>query len=121
MGDNDMSANYVVRHLAETPVTHCPCGDAFRIITPDDGAPASLHRVEIRGDARKHYHRRHTEMYYCLEGEGELELGEERIAFTPGTAVVIPPGTPHAARGKFKIINIVIPPFDPADEIVVEP
>ena len=30
-------------------------------------APASVHRVEIDVDARTHYHREHTELYYILE------------------------------------------------------
>ena len=110
----------IVRTLAETAPTPCPCGQAFRIISGADNQTASFHVVEIRGAARKHYHKRQTEYYYCLEGEGELELGDERVAFVPGTAVMIPPGTPHAARGHFTIINVVVPPFDPDDEYTVE-
>ena len=33
-----------------------------------------------------------------------------------GTLVVIKPGTCHRAVGDLKIINVVIPPFDPDDE-----
>ena len=45
------------------------------------GAPASVHRVEIEADARTHYHRSHTEVYYVLEcGAGAaVELNGERV------------------------------------------
>ncbi len=117
---SDKTPEAIIRQLSETPPTKCPCGDAFRIIGAADGAPASLHVVEIRGEAKKHYHKRMTEFYHCLEGEGEIELGDVRHPFRPGTTVMIPPGTPHAARGHFKIINVVVPAFDPNDEHKVE-
>ncbi|MFO0845247.1 MAG: hypothetical protein U0797_23170 [Gemmataceae bacterium] len=34
----------------------------------------------------------------------------------PGSAVMIPPGVRHRAVGRMKILNVVAPPFDPADE-----
>jgi mannose-6-phosphate isomerase-like protein (cupin superfamily) len=110
----------LVRRLAETASTPCPCGEAFRIITGADNDIASFHVVEIRGEATKHYHKRQTEFYYCLEGKGVIELGDARYPFEPGTAIMIPPGTPHAARGHFTIVNVVVPPFDPNDEYPVE-
>lgn len=111
---------YVVRHISQIKPTACPCGQSFRIITGEDHGSASFHVVEIDGTAQKHYHEHHTEYYYCLEGSGQIELDDELVPFEPGTCVMIPPGTRHAARGKLKIINVVIPPFDPADEIIVD-
>ncbi len=110
----------IVRTLEQTEPTPCPCGQAFRILTGADNDVASIHVVHIDGQAQKHYHTRQTEFYYCLEGEGEIELGDERVPFRPGTTVMIPPGVPHAARGHFKIINVVVPPFDPTDEHIVD-
>ena len=74
--------------------------------------------MEISEDARAHYHREHTEVYYVLEcGEGAaVELDGERVAVRPGAAVMIPPGVRHRAVGRMKILNFVVPPFDPADE-----
>ncbi len=43
----------------------------------------------------RHYHRESEELYYLLEGSGEIELGGERCAVGPGDAVLIPPGTLH--------------------------
>jgi mannose-6-phosphate isomerase-like protein (cupin superfamily) len=72
--------------------------------------------VQIEDDARVHYHKRMTEIYYFLEGEGQMELDGTRHPVHPGMSVMIHPGCRHRAVGKFKIINIAIPAFDPADE-----
>uniref|UniRef100_UPI00329A41BE cupin domain-containing protein n=1 Tax=Salmonella enterica TaxID=28901 RepID=UPI00329A41BE len=78
--------------------------------------PASVHVVQIEADARTHYHKRMTEIYIILEGEGHLELDGERIPVQPLTTVMIKPGCRHRAVGKMKIINVPIPAFDPEDE-----
>ena len=44
----------------------------------DGTAHASVHLVEISEDARTHYHKRLTEIYVVLEGEGFMELDGER-------------------------------------------
>lgn len=115
-----MSDKPVIRRLADTASVPCPCGEAFRILTGEDGGPISFHMVRIRGQATKHRHRTLTETYYCLEGYGQIELDDEVHDFSPGTVVMIPPGVAHAARGDVTIINVVSPPFDPDDEEPVE-
>ncbi len=115
-----MPRGYVLKRLADISATKCPCGEAFRIITGADNDLASFHVVHIRGASQRHLHHRHTEYYYCLEGSGQIALADEQFPFTPGTVVMIPPGTPHALRGDFRIVNVVIPPFDGEDEVLVE-
>ncbi len=115
-----VSEKPVIRRLSQTAPVPCPCGQAFRILTKSDGGPASFHIVHIQGRATKHRHRRFTEMYYCLEGSGQIELDEQTHDFTPGTVVLIPPGVAHAARGDVTIVNVVMPPFEPGDEEIVE-
>ena len=96
----------------------CPCGWARRAFGDVAGAPVSLHRVEIELDAQTHYHRDHTETYYVLAcaADAAIELDGERVPVRPGSAVLIPPGVRHRAVGKMTILNVVSPPFDPADE-----
>lgn len=77
---------------------------------------ASVHLTEISKDSRTHYHRKMTEIYVVLEGEGYLEADGERIPLRPLTTVMIRPGCRHRAVGNLKILNIPMPPFDPADE-----
>ena len=71
-----------------------------------------------RGRRATHYHREHTEIYYILEcaAGAAIELDGERVMVGMGHAVMIPPGVRHRAVGRMTILNIVVPPFDPADE-----
>jgi mannose-6-phosphate isomerase-like protein (cupin superfamily) len=49
------------------------------------------------GPVEPHQHD-HEEVFVFLEGTGEGEVGDERIAIRPGMAVIIPPGTTHWFR-----------------------
>ncbi|MCX5684929.1 MAG: cupin domain-containing protein [Planctomycetota bacterium] len=109
-------ANYHIAQLDEIAAVACPCGSARRAFAEVAGGPASVHVVEISADARTHYHKRQTEIYVILEGSGHLELDGERVPVRPLTAVVIRPPCRHRAVGRMKILNMVIPPFDAADE-----
>lgn len=76
----------------------------------------SVHLVEISREARTHYHKHLTEIYVILDGEGHLELDGQKIEVRPMSAVMIKPGCRHRAVGRLKILNLVIPKFDAADE-----
>ncbi len=105
-----------------TPIP-CPCGDARRAFTETADFPATIHVTEIRENARRHYHRRLTETYYVLECDEDawLELDEDRVPVRPGSCVLIRPGTRHRAVGRMKVLLVVFPKFDPADEWFDEP
>ena len=105
-------------NLAELTAVRCPCGWARRAFADVPGAPASVHRVEIEADAQTHYHKNQTETYYVLECEdgAAIELDSELVPVRPGVAIMIPPGVRHRAVGRMTILNVVVPPFDPADE-----
>ncbi|MBI4171509.1 MAG: cupin domain-containing protein [Actinobacteria bacterium] len=47
----------------------------------------------------RHHHAASEEIYYVLEGSGELELNGERHAVGAGDAVLIPPGARHSFTG----------------------
>lgn len=109
-------ARYRITQLDCLDGVACPCGISRRAFADRENSVASLHLVEIHETARTHYHKEMTEIYCVLEGEGYLELDGERVSVTPLTAVVIEPGCRHRAVGALRILNIVVPPFDPADE-----
>lgn len=97
--------------------TPCPCGQSRRAFMNEANAVASMHLVEIKRDSELHYHKRMTELYYVLEGEGHIELDGETLPLYPGTAVLIQPGCRHRAVGEgLRILNVPVPKFDPADE-----
>ncbi len=109
-------ANYLVERFDQIAAVRCPCGFAKRAFAVPENQTATLHMVDILEDSRSHYHKKMTEIYYVLEGEGHIELDGERIAVQPMTAVMIRPGCRHRAIGKLKILNIPVPAFDEADE-----
>ena len=94
----------------------CPCGSTKRAFVDDPEKVASIHLVDIKRDSEVHYHKRLTEIYLVLEGEGHMELDGERHELKPMTALLIKPGCRHRAVGKLKIVNIPIPAFDQSDE-----
>jgi mannose-6-phosphate isomerase-like protein (cupin superfamily) len=107
---------YSIVDLNSAEPTPCPCGSARRAFADDPAQVGSLHVVEISADARTHYHKTLTEIYYVLAGHGQMELDGELHALGPGSSVLIKPGCRHRAIGNLKIVNACIPAFDPADE-----
>jgi len=106
----------IIKRYEETTPVKCPCGEAYRVLTGAYNTHLSVHVVRIQSDSQTHYHRRLTETYYVLEGEGWVELDGERMPVSAGTVVYIPSGVRHRAVGNLVVLNIVTPPFDPGDE-----
>src|SRR2546422_4970606 len=109
-------ANYLISQLDEVPPVPCPCGQARRAFATPDNTTATMHLTDISAEARTHYHKKMTEIYLILEGEGYMELDGERVAVRAMMAIFIKPFCRHRAVGNMKIINVPVPAFDPADE-----
>jgi quercetin dioxygenase-like cupin family protein len=105
----------LVRHEGEAPREQSTCGWRDRLIgREDDGSVAAwAHAVDIDG-AREHYHRRSAELYYVLDGEGEVILDGQTHPVRKGSLVHIPPGVIHGARGRMRVLVVGVP--DIADE-----
>jgi quercetin dioxygenase-like cupin family protein len=60
-----------------------------------------------------HFHKRHADSFYVLEGELEFTVDGETIRASAGTAVVVPPGVVHAftnaGPGRARYLNIHAP------------
>lgn len=110
------SRNFIIEQLDAVAPVPCPCGFSRRGFATPDNAVATIHLVDIQTDARTHYHKKLTEIYLILEGEGFMELDGELFPVKPMTSIFIKPGCRHRAIGKLKIVNIPVPAFDPADE-----
>jgi mannose-6-phosphate isomerase-like protein (cupin superfamily) len=54
--------------------------------------------LEPGQETQRHYHRETEEIYFLLEGSGEMEVAGERARVSPGDAVLMPPGTWHQIR-----------------------
>ena len=109
---------YEIVDFNEIEAVPCPCGSARRAFADVDDLPATVHVTEISSDAELHYHKRLTETYYFLEcGPGaRMQLDDQFIDVRPGMSIMIRPGTRHRAIGEMKVLIVVFPKFDPADE-----
>lgn len=118
MSAPDVSPGYEVVEFAALPGVACPCGTARRAFADLEDFPATIHVTEISEDAQLHYHKCLTETYYFLEcgPDARMQLDHEIIPVHPGMAILIRPGTRHRALGKMKVLIVVFPKFDPADE-----
>lgn len=106
----------LLRHEGATPRERSTCGWRDRLISREDadlGPAAWAHAVDIDG-ARLHHHKRSTELYYVLAGEGTVLLDGVEHAVRPGSMVHIPPGVVHGARGRMRVLVVGIP--DIADD-----
>jgi mannose-6-phosphate isomerase-like protein (cupin superfamily) len=109
---------YEVVDFQRLPGVPCPCGTARRGLADIDDFPGTVHVTDISADARLHYHKRLTETYFFLECEPDarMQLDDVWIDVRPGMCVMIRPGTRHRAVGRMRVLILVLPKFDPADE-----
>ena len=106
----------LIRHERHTARERSACGWRDRLISHEDiplNPAAWAHAVDIDG-ARPHYHKRSTELYYVLDGEGSVSLDGQQHPVQKGSLVHIPPGVIHGATGKMRVLVIGIP--DIADD-----
>ncbi len=111
----------IVDFDALSPV-ECPCGHARRALVDNRDFPGTIHRTQITAEAKLHYHRRLTETYYVLEcrPDARMQLDDDLVPIKPGMCIVIPPGVRHRAVGEMTVLIVVLPKFDPGDEVIVE-
>lgn len=67
----------------------------------------------------RHHHARTEEIYYVLEGEGEMEVDGERAPVGPGDAILLRPGAWHQIRatgeGILRFLCCCAPPYSHED------
>jgi mannose-6-phosphate isomerase-like protein (cupin superfamily) len=67
----------------------------------------------------RHHHAASEELYYLLEGTGDMEVDGERRRVGPGDAVLIPPGAWHQIRndggGDLRFLCCCAPPYSHDD------
>lgn len=111
----------LVRHEGDVPRERSACGWRDRLISREDAtlSPAAwAHAVDIDG-AKPHYHKRSTELYYVLDGEGTVVLDGIEHQVAKGSMIHIPPNVVHGARGRMRVLVIGIPDIDDDDYFAV--
>jgi mannose-6-phosphate isomerase-like protein (cupin superfamily) len=111
------SPGYLVRRIQDAPTVPCPCGQSTRAITRSDTPVCNFHITFIK-DSVRHYHRRCTEVYYILEGQGKMEMNGATVEVEPGMVIYIEPGTRHRLESAAGVRTIVfgVPALEPEDE-----
>jgi len=104
--------------LPNLPGVDCPCGVARRAFADIPQFHATVHLTQMMGNARRHYHRRQTEVYVIVscEAGAAIELDGRLHSVSPMTAIHIPPGVRHRAIGEMTVLIYCTPKFDANDE-----
>jgi mannose-6-phosphate isomerase-like protein (cupin superfamily) len=95
----------IVRSLAEAEPFTTADGSTIRELLGLPTAPVrnqSLAEATLEpGQAtERHHHREAEEIYFVVEGAGELEIDGDRRRLAVGDAALIPPGARHQIRAE---------------------
>lgn len=98
------------------------------LLHPDNSIIENMSIAEAMvkpGEAtREHFHRESEDVYYILQGEGEMHLDGEKVAVRAGDAVLIPARARHfiVNTGKEELIILCAssPPYSHEDTELVE-
>jgi mannose-6-phosphate isomerase-like protein (cupin superfamily) len=111
----------VLNLSAQTPFV-TKDGSRIRSILDRTNAPVlqqSLAEATVQAgtSTQRHYHKRSEEIYFILEGSGEMELDGETREVGPGDAILIPAGAWHtiAAGVTLRFLCCCAPPYDHED------
>ena len=70
-----------------------------------------------------HFHPKTEEIYYILEGRGEMILAQDKQGIIPGDAIAIPPGVPHQMinQGSEPLVFLCCcaPAYEDADTVML--
>jgi quercetin dioxygenase-like cupin family protein len=90
----------------------------FKVRGHDTGNHFGLFEFEMDAGAmgaRPHTHGKLTEIFYVLDGEVLLLAGQQRVAGTRGTLLLVPPTTVHGFANTGMVPATVLIMFCPAD------
>jgi mannose-6-phosphate isomerase-like protein (cupin superfamily) len=113
-----------IRSLAQAESFTTADGSTIRELL---GLPTSSARNQSLAEAtlapgqatQRHYHAETEELYYLVEGAGEMEVDGNRARVEPGDAILIPPGAWHQIRAdegaELRFLCCCAPPYRDAD------
>ncbi|MEN6450326.1 MAG: cupin domain-containing protein [Thermoguttaceae bacterium] len=92
-----------VRNLDQTPAFITKDGSEIReLLAHRNSSIRNQTLAEARlpsgASTTAHHHVKTEEIYYVLDGNGLMRVGEETAAVGPGDAIAIPPGMSHTIR-----------------------
>ena len=118
-----------VRNIADMPAFRTKDGSEIRELLAHRNScivKQSLAEARVLPGQRTtpHYHPKTEEIYYILEGQGEMRIGEKTRTVEPGDAVAIPPGTVHTILNTgtttLKFLCCCAPGYEHDDTVLME-
>ncbi|MEO0796421.1 MAG: cupin domain-containing protein [Verrucomicrobiota bacterium] len=83
-------------------------GEGYRkqpLLLPEDlncdGALVQIVEIPPHAHCPDHYHRKQTEVFYVLEGRGEISVAGKQIKLGPGDLLTTEPGEIHNATNPY--------------------
>lgn len=81
-------------------------------------------RLPPGGRTTPHYHPQTEEIYYILEGQARMTIGDETAEVGPGDAIAIPPGAVHTITNDgditLKFLCCCAPGYEHSDTVLLE-
>jgi mannose-6-phosphate isomerase-like protein (cupin superfamily) len=122
----------IIRDIADCPRNRVIDGSLLAELLHPDKVPGAqrlrcsvAHAVVPPGESTlPHFLKTSTELYYVLEGSGEIHIGTRSAIVHPGQIVLVPKGRSQYIRntgtGNLVFLCIVTPKWQAADEELVE-
>jgi mannose-6-phosphate isomerase-like protein (cupin superfamily) len=106
-----------VNSLASAEAFTTKDGSTIRELHHTDQQSLAEATLETGQSTERHYHAKSEEIYFVLEGRGDMEVDGERCAIGAGDAVLIPPGAWHEVRARepLRFLCCCAPPYDHSD------
>ncbi len=80
--------------------------------------------IQLREGVKAHYHAKHDEIVYILQGKGVMTVGDVKQVIKAGDLIVMERGKTHSVINKsaepLVALSIMSPPFDGQDRVFVE-
>ena len=69
----------------------------YKVLTSDSGGAMFVLQQtnRVKGGPSRHLHHNEDELFFCLEGEYVVEVGDQHVRLSPGDCVLGPRGIPH--------------------------
>ena len=114
-----LNPSFAARRLPDKPDTIAPDGSEVRVLLALNGGSAAHFRLEPTMVSRAGRHRTVGEIWYILEGRGEMwrrdSVREEVIPLAPGLCLTIPVGTAFQFRAAgdtaLPMFAVTMPPW----------
>ncbi len=122
--DKSKGGKAVIRHAAEVlweePPEHIGGAYSKMLVRPEPTGSRMLdYRISVyqpRAYVVPHRHKVQEQIYHVLDGEGLMELGEERTVVRKDDIIFIPPGVRHAIYNTgmvdLRFVVVTSPPDD---------